>query len=57
MITIPNKIETWQMVAPGKMVRATIEVPKLKPGEVLVEVAVAVFATPTIRLSMVECPQ
>ncbi|MDD4801623.1 MAG: alcohol dehydrogenase catalytic domain-containing protein [Syntrophomonas sp.] len=36
---IPNKIETWQMVAPGKMKRATVDIPELKPGEVLVEIA------------------
>lgn len=39
MTKIPRKIETWQMVAPGKMERATIDVPELKPGEVLVEIA------------------
>ncbi len=36
---IPGKIETWQMAAPGRMERATIDVPRLKPGEVLVEIA------------------
>lgn len=39
MVKVPNKIETWQMVTPGKMERTTIDVPELKPGEVLVEVA------------------
>ncbi|HBC94959.1 MAG TPA: 6-hydroxycyclohex-1-ene-1-carbonyl-CoA dehydrogenase [Pelotomaculum sp.] len=39
MARVPNKIETWQMVAPGKMERATMDVPELKPGEVLVEIA------------------
>lgn len=39
MAKIPSKIETWQMVAPGKMKRATVGVPELKPGEVLVEIA------------------
>ena len=39
MAKIPNKIETWQMVEPGKLKRASIDVPQLKPGEVLVEVA------------------
>ncbi|MGE5605871.1 MAG: 6-hydroxycyclohex-1-ene-1-carbonyl-CoA dehydrogenase [Bacteroidota bacterium] len=34
-----NKIETWQMIAPEKMERATIDVPDLKSGEVLVEIA------------------
>ncbi|MEW5921104.1 MAG: 6-hydroxycyclohex-1-ene-1-carbonyl-CoA dehydrogenase [Bacillota bacterium] len=36
---IPAKIETWQMVEPGKLLRTSIDVPELKPGEVLVEVA------------------
>ncbi|MFC1932812.1 6-hydroxycyclohex-1-ene-1-carbonyl-CoA dehydrogenase [Chloroflexota bacterium] len=39
MANIPNKIETWQMVEPGKLDRATIDVPEIKPGEVLVEIA------------------
>jgi 6-hydroxycyclohex-1-ene-1-carbonyl-CoA dehydrogenase len=39
MAKIPNKIETWQMVEPGKLQRASIDVPQLKPGEVLVEIA------------------
>ncbi|HOV79959.1 MAG TPA: 6-hydroxycyclohex-1-ene-1-carbonyl-CoA dehydrogenase [Bacillota bacterium] len=39
MAKLPSKIETWQMVALGKMKRATIDVPKLKTGEVLVEIA------------------
>jgi len=39
MAKIPNKIETWQMVEPGKLERKSIDVPKLKPGEVLVEIA------------------
>lgn len=39
MVKVPSKIETWQMVAPGKMERAAVDVPELKPGEVLVEVA------------------
>jgi 6-hydroxycyclohex-1-ene-1-carbonyl-CoA dehydrogenase len=39
MAKIPNKIETWQMVEPGKLARASIDVPELKPGEVLVEIA------------------
>ena len=36
---IPSKIETWQMVEPGKLVRTSIDTPALKPGEALVEVA------------------
>src|SRR3972149_4522213 len=39
MAKIPDKIETWQMVEPGKLKRASIDVPELKPGEVLVEIA------------------
>ena len=39
MAKIPNKIETWQMVEPGKLERKSIDVPKLKPGEVMVEIA------------------
>jgi len=39
MAKIPDKIETWQMVEPGKLERVSIDVPELKPGEVLVEVA------------------
>jgi 6-hydroxycyclohex-1-ene-1-carbonyl-CoA dehydrogenase len=39
MAKIPNKIETWQMVEPGKLARASIDVPEIKPGEVLVEIA------------------
>lgn len=36
---MPSKIETWQMVEQGKLARASLDVPELKPGEVLVEVA------------------
>lgn len=36
---IPAKIETWQMETPGKMERVTIDVPRLQPGEVMVEIA------------------
>ena len=39
MAKIPDKIETWQMVEPGKLARASVDVPELKPGEVLVEIA------------------
>jgi len=39
MAKIPKKIETWQMVEPGKLARASIDVPEVKPGEVLVEIA------------------
>ena len=39
MAKIPDKIETWQMVEPGKLTRVSIDVPQLKSGEVLVEIA------------------
>ena len=39
MANIPTKIETWQMVEPGKLAKTSIPVPELKPDEVLVEVA------------------
>ena len=38
-MSVPSKIETWQMVEPGKLERTSIDVPELKPGEVLVGVA------------------
>ena len=39
MSDITKKIETWQMPEPGKLARASLEVPGLNPGEGLVEVA------------------
>ena len=51
MASVPDKIQTWQMVnplkkdretgevTPGKLAKTKIDVPELKPGEVLVEVA------------------
>ena len=39
MAKIPSKIETWQMVEPGKLAKVSIDVPEIKPGEVLVEIA------------------
>jgi 6-hydroxycyclohex-1-ene-1-carbonyl-CoA dehydrogenase len=39
MAKIPDKIETWQMVELGKLERESIDVPEIKPGEVLVEIA------------------
>jgi 6-hydroxycyclohex-1-ene-1-carbonyl-CoA dehydrogenase len=39
MAKIPDKINTWQMVEPGKLERVSIDVPEIKPGEVLVEIA------------------
>jgi len=39
MPNIPSKIQTWQMTEPGKLAKTSIDVPELKPGEVLVEIA------------------
>jgi 6-hydroxycyclohex-1-ene-1-carbonyl-CoA dehydrogenase len=39
MANIPEKIQTWQMVEPGKLVKTSIDVPAINPGEVLVEIA------------------
>jgi 6-hydroxycyclohex-1-ene-1-carbonyl-CoA dehydrogenase len=39
MAKIPDKIQTWQMVEPGKLEKVSIDVPEIKPGETLVEVA------------------
>ncbi len=38
-MSMPAKIETWQMKEPGKLEKNSIDVPELQPGEVLVEVA------------------
>ncbi|MFC1864555.1 6-hydroxycyclohex-1-ene-1-carbonyl-CoA dehydrogenase [Chloroflexota bacterium] len=35
----PDRIETWQMVEPGKLARVSLDVPEIKPGEVLIEIA------------------
>ena len=47
-MTKPNKIETWQMTVPGKLARVSLDVPELKPGEVLVEIAGARRQAPQI---------
>ena len=39
MANIPNEIETWQMVEPGRLERVSLDVPEIKPGEALVEIA------------------
>ena len=39
MAKIPDKIETWQMVELGKLARVSLDVPELKPDEVMVEIA------------------
>jgi 6-hydroxycyclohex-1-ene-1-carbonyl-CoA dehydrogenase len=39
MAKLPNKIETWQMTEPGKLTKVSLDVPELKTGEVLVEIA------------------
>ena len=38
-MAVPNKIETWQMTVPGTLTRVSLDVPELKTGEVLVEIA------------------
>jgi len=39
MAKVPKKIETWQMVEPGKLERKSVDAPKPGPGEVMVEIA------------------
>jgi 6-hydroxycyclohex-1-ene-1-carbonyl-CoA dehydrogenase len=39
MAKVPEKIQAWQMIEPGKLEKISFNVPELKPGEVLVEVA------------------
>jgi 6-hydroxycyclohex-1-ene-1-carbonyl-CoA dehydrogenase len=39
MANIPAKIEAWQMTEPGKLERASLDVPEIQAGEVLVEIA------------------
>jgi 6-hydroxycyclohex-1-ene-1-carbonyl-CoA dehydrogenase len=39
MAKVPEKIQAWQMVEPGKLAKIAFDVPALNPGEVLVEVA------------------
>jgi 6-hydroxycyclohex-1-ene-1-carbonyl-CoA dehydrogenase len=39
MAKIPEKIQTWQMKEPGKLEKTSIDVPEIKPGEALVEIA------------------
>ena len=39
MAKIPSKIETWQMTEPGKLARVSLDMPELKPGEALIEIA------------------
>jgi 6-hydroxycyclohex-1-ene-1-carbonyl-CoA dehydrogenase len=39
MPKIPEKIEAWRMVEPGKLARASLPVPEVKPDEALVEIA------------------
>lgn len=38
-MAVPTKINTWQMVEPGKLEKTTIDVPEIKPNEALVKVA------------------
>lgn len=39
MSKIPDKIQAWQMVEPGKLEKRELPVPELGPGEALVEIA------------------
>ena len=39
IMAVPTKINTWQMVEPGKLEKTTIDVPEIKAGESLVKVA------------------
>ncbi|MEE8418553.1 MAG: 6-hydroxycyclohex-1-ene-1-carbonyl-CoA dehydrogenase [Dehalococcoidales bacterium] len=39
MANIPDKIQTWQMTTPGTLEKTSVDVPEIKAGEVLVEVA------------------
>ncbi len=39
MANIPDKIQTWQMAGPGKLEKTSVDVPEIKSGEVLVEIA------------------
>jgi 6-hydroxycyclohex-1-ene-1-carbonyl-CoA dehydrogenase len=39
MANIPDKIETWQMTEPGKLARASLDMPEVQAGEVVVEIA------------------
>ncbi len=39
MAKIPDKIQTWQMVEPGKLARTSVDIPEFKPGEALIEIA------------------
>ena len=38
-MAVPTKINTWQMVEPGKLEKVQIDVPEIKAGESLVKVA------------------
>ena len=39
IMAVPTKINTWQMVEPGKLEKTTIDVPEIKAGESLVKIA------------------
>ena len=47
MEKIPSMIETWQMPELGKLERASLPVPEINSGEVLVEIAGCGYAIPT----------
>jgi len=52
MANIPDKIQTWQMIEPGKLEKVSIDVPEIKPGELAVG-----CATPTSAIFMMACPR
>jgi 6-hydroxycyclohex-1-ene-1-carbonyl-CoA dehydrogenase len=39
MAKVPDRIQTWQMVEPGKLEKTSLDVPELQSGEALVEIA------------------
>jgi len=39
MKKIPEKIVTWQMLSPHHLERVTVDVPDIKAGEALIEIA------------------
>jgi len=45
------------MTVPGKLARVSLDVPELKPGEVLVRLWVAEYATPTWDIFTTESPR
>ena len=56
-MTVPNKIETWQMTVPGKLTRVSIDVPEIKSGEVMVEIAGCGICHRTWGIFTMVCPR